>query len=106
MFTSCLVRLGLARFPTHAVFVFFLLHANGALAQSAPASSDYPWHAPAEQKVEADAKQLRDARFNLDAQKTYSLPELVDLAEQHNPETRFAWEQARASAATLGIARS
>jgi len=86
--------------------VFLLWHANGALAQSAPASPDYPWHAPAEQKVEADAKHLRDARFNIDPQKTYSLPELVDLAETHNPETRVAWERARASAAALGIARS
>jgi outer membrane protein TolC len=34
------------------------------------------------------------------------LAELVDLAESHNPETRVAWEQARAQAASLGIARS
>jgi outer membrane protein len=28
------------------------------------------------------------------------------LAEAHNPETRFAWERARAQAAAVGIARS
>jgi outer membrane protein TolC len=34
------------------------------------------------------------------------LAELIDLAEAHNPETRAAWENARAQAAALGIARS
>jgi outer membrane protein TolC len=34
------------------------------------------------------------------------LAELVDAAESHNPETRLAWERARAQAAALGIARS
>lgn len=106
MLTSSLSRLSLARIPTRAAFVFLLLHTSGALAQSAPASPDHPWHAPAEQNVEADARRLRDARFNIDPRKTYSLPELVDLAEEHNPETRVAWERARASAAALGIARS
>jgi len=31
---------------------------------------------------------------------------LIDLAESHNPETRVAWERARAQAGSLGIARS
>ncbi|HVP00284.1 MAG TPA: TolC family protein [Bryobacteraceae bacterium] len=31
---------------------------------------------------------------------------MIDLAEAHNPETRVAWENARAQAAALGIARS
>ncbi len=44
--------------------------------------------------------------FTIDPNKAYSLPELVDLAEQHNPATRFAWERAKAQAAALGIARS
>jgi outer membrane protein TolC len=34
------------------------------------------------------------------------LGELIDLAKAHNPETRVAWESARAEAAALGIARS
>jgi outer membrane protein TolC len=49
---------------------------------------------------------LREPAFNLDPAKTYSLAELIDLAESHNPETHFAWERARAQAAALGIARS
>jgi outer membrane protein TolC len=34
------------------------------------------------------------------------LAELIDLAESYNPETRVAWENARAQAAALGVARS
>jgi len=38
--------------------------------------------------------------------KAYSLPELIDLAEAHNPATRDSWERARAQAARLQVARS
>jgi TolC family type I secretion outer membrane protein len=41
-----------------------------------------------------------------DPAKTYTLPELVDFAEQNNPETRVAWESAKARAADLGISKS
>jgi outer membrane protein len=44
--------------------------------------------------------------FQIDPARIYSLAELVDLAEAHNPETRVAWESARAQAAAVGIARS
>ena len=83
-----------------------LMHASYALAQSAPVSPDHPWHASAEQKIEAEAQNLSAARFTPDLSRTYSLPELIDLAETHNPQTRVAWERARAQAAALGIARS
>src|SRR6266853_2252696 len=89
-----------------AVLLVLLLFASRALGQRAPASPDQPWHSSHERKIEADAKNLRDSRFNVDPAKTYSLAELVDLAETHNPETHFAWERARAQAAALGVARS
>ncbi len=41
-----------------------------------------------------------------DTEKTYTLAELIDLAEQHNPETRVAWQEAKSKADALGIARS
>ncbi len=41
-----------------------------------------------------------------DPSKTYTLPELVNLAEQNNPETRVAWENAKARAADLGISKA
>jgi outer membrane protein len=86
--------------------IFFLLDGSRALAQGAPVSPDHPWHTVGEQRVEAGAKNSRELRFNTDPAKTYSLAELVDLAETHNPETHSAWERARAQAAALGVARS
>ncbi|MCK9513389.1 MAG: TolC family protein [Pigmentiphaga sp.] len=35
-----------------------------------------------------------------------SLPELIDLAQRHNPATRVAWEQARQAAQAVGIAEA
>lgn len=43
---------------------------------------------------------------NPDTEKTYTLTDLIDLAEQQNPETRVAWEEAKSRADALGIARS
>ena len=83
-----------------------LLSTRTASAQSAPLSPDHPWHARAELRIEADAKNFGASNFRLDPDKTYSLAELIDLAESHNPETRVAWERARAQAAALGVARS
>lgn len=83
-----------------------LMHASLARAQSAPTAPDHPWHASAEQKIAADTQNLTSSRFTPDLNTIYSLPELIDLGERHNPETRFAWERARSQAAALGIARS
>lgn len=79
---------------------------NNAFGQTAPGSSDHPWHAAAEQQIKADAKGLHDSKLSVDPNESYTLAELVDLAEAHNPETRLAWERARAQASALGIARS
>src|SRR4029453_10194454 len=38
--------------------------------------------------------------------RVYDLPGLIDLALRGNPQTRRSWEQARASAARLGITES
>jgi outer membrane protein len=89
-----------------AFLIGTLLIANYVLAQSAPVSPDHPWHGPGEQRIEADAQKVPDTRYSIDPAKPYSLAELIDLAESHNPETRVAWERARAQAAALGIARS
>jgi outer membrane protein TolC len=42
----------------------------------------------------------------LDAGRSYSLAELIDIAERHNPETRIVWERAKQQASLLGVARS
>jgi outer membrane protein TolC len=42
----------------------------------------------------------------LAANHEYSLPELIDIAERENPETRVAWERARNTAISEGMASS
>jgi outer membrane protein len=75
-------------------------------AQSPPPSPDRPWHSPDERQIASEGNRIRQSAFRIESDKTYSLAELIDLAEAHNPETRVAWEDARAQAAALGIARS
>jgi len=89
-----------------AILLLLVPHACHALPQVSPTSPDQPWHGSGEQSIESDAKNLREPRFNPDPAKTYSLAELIDLAEAHNPETHVTWERARAQAEALGIARS
>ena len=86
--------------------LLLLLSAGRLLAQSAPASPDHPASFAGEQEIENAAKSFLDNRFNVEPDRTYTLAELVDLAEEHNPETRVAWETARAQMAALGVARS
>jgi outer membrane protein len=101
------LRPSAARAVVRAAIVLILSHgASLAVAQRAPVSPDHPWHGFAEKSIEADARNLSELRLNFDPEKIYSLPELIDLAESHNPETRVAWERARAQAAAWGIARS
>jgi outer membrane protein len=75
-------------------------------AQSPPPSPDRPWHSPDERQIVSEANHVRQSAFRIEPDKNYSLAELIDLAETYNPETRVAWENARAQAAALGIARS
>src|ERR1700693_3435552 len=75
-------------------------------AQSPPASPDHLWHSADERQIVTEGNRFRQSAFRIESDKTFSLAELIDLAEAHNPETRVAWENARAQAAALGIARS
>jgi outer membrane protein len=95
----------MARIPT-AITFFILTYGVIAGAQSAPPAPDKVWHAPAEQGLSRDLAAHPENKYEIDATHSYSLAELIDLAQRHNPETRVAWQLARARADTLGIARS
>jgi outer membrane protein len=104
---SPLVRQSTVRFLScTGALIVFLYCSRPAFSQTAPSSPDHPWHTSAEQQLQTEVKGARKPEFAVDPAKTYSLAELVDLAESHNPQTRYAWERARAQAAALGIARS
>jgi outer membrane protein len=94
------------RFMAMTILLADSLLAGSAPAQSVPISSEHPWHGSAEFSMKEDTGRVGDSRFAVDQSKTYSLSELIDLAEAHNPATRGAWERTRSQAAALGITRS
>jgi outer membrane protein len=71
---------------------------------AAPPSPTAPWRA-ADGKKQPRLAALVDrlgATVQIDPDKEHSLADLIDLAQRVNPETRRAWEEARAQAARLG----
>jgi outer membrane protein TolC len=89
--------------------VFALMISTGGTsgrAQNAPVSPNGVWHSKAEPSLDRELASHPEAKYEMDAHRSYTLAELIDLAQQHNPETRVAWEEAKAKAASLGIARS
>jgi len=103
LYSSFVISNGPAR---TTIPLLILMAVIPVFAQSLPPSPARPWHSPDERQIVNDGKRFRQSEFRIESGKTYSLAELIDLAEAHNPETRVAWENARAKAAALGIARS
>jgi len=63
-----------------------------------------PWRAPDLREYSKALKPTEQAR--IDPAHQYDLPELVDVAERVNPETRVAWERARQAAIGVGLVES
>jgi outer membrane protein len=42
----------------------------------------------------------------IESERPYGLPELIDIAESANPDTRIGWERARRAALAVGIAKA
>ena len=76
------------------------------IAQGTPPGSAIVWQPRGAQSLEKESAVRPRDRVSLASDKTYTLAELIDFAEQHNPETREAWEQAKSRADELGIAKS
>ena len=100
------VSVGMSRYFQIAIAGCFLSVSGSMWAQSPPPSPGAVWHDAAEQKLKHELSSLPQMKYPTDANKTYTLAELVDVAEQHNPETRVAWQRAKERAAALGVARS
>ncbi len=86
-----------------AVTIASLANSRG---QQAPLSPARPWTPPPSSRIAATSGKLAQGELRLSSDKIYTLPELIDLAEQHNPETRAAWESAKVQAGVLGVSRS
>src|SRR6266446_6482851 len=65
----------------------------------APPSPDKPWYPPQLREYETDLAHGDFAEkrnsVEIEPEKVYDLPELIDIAERTNPQTRIAWERAR-----------
>src|ERR1700759_3117319 len=79
-----------------------LLAPELACAQSAPATAQTPWQGGPPLHLPPKSSSV----IIPDPNKIYTLPELINLAEKNNPETRVAWENAKIRAAELGISRA
>jgi outer membrane protein len=86
-------------------FVIFSFTAR-LWSQTAPLAPSMPWRAAQEESIRHEAEQISSTRFVVNSSPSYSLAELIDLAQTHNPATRLAWERARARANAVGVARS
>lgn len=78
----------------------------------APPSPNKPWY-PSQLREYENQLAHRDigdkenlTPIAIDPEKVYDLPELIDIAERTNPETRIAWERARQAAAAVGLSQS
>ncbi len=72
------------------------------LAPEAPDRTWTPQQPSTELRAPADAWQQESGATLPSEQKTYDLPDVVDVALRNNPETRHAWEDSRAAAARYG----
>jgi outer membrane protein len=87
-------------------FVLLPLTALAVCAQQAPPSPVKAWPVSVPSASPTEGVQISKARPTLDPGHVYALSDLVDIAEQSNPETRIVWERAKQRAAAAGIARS
>jgi len=78
--------------------------------QVAP-TSNRPWAPPNlpeyQNALRQDsAKAMEKGKELVNPRKKYALPDLIDLAEQLNPETRAAWQNAKQALALVGVSKS
>jgi outer membrane protein len=81
-----------------------LLALPALAAGQAPPTPEHAWEIP-ENAIER-ATALADQEKTAPTGRPYDLVQLIDLAERSSPETRAAWEEARAAAAAIGLAEA
>jgi len=79
---------------------------SGEIAPGKPGKAAPPAEPPSYRLPANSALASVPPAAAIDATHTYTLPELIDMAESANPLTRVAWNDARNAALAAGIARS
>jgi outer membrane protein len=77
----------------------------GAWAQRAPTTPDVPW-SPDQHLLDRKTTVVAIHEASIDDGHVYTLGELIDIAESNSPTTRTAWNRAKVTAASVGIAKS
>jgi outer membrane protein len=77
----------------------------GTWSQRAPTTPSAPWLLD-RHSLERDTTPVAPHEARIDHEHVYSLGELIDIAESNSPATQAAWNQAKAAAASVGIAKS
>ena len=78
----------------------------------APPSPEKPWSPPGLSEYERElgrgdfSSKQGTPQIQIDPEKVYDLPELIDIAERSNPDTWAAWERARQAASGVGLSQS
>jgi len=109
-----LVAAGLRGALAAALGATLLAGCTSSAMKFAPASAQTPFQTPGHQTQTAggapDFGLAQDAAMpiaiatpQLDAKHTYTLPELIDIAQLSNPVTRASWERARQAAIAVGV---
>jgi outer membrane protein TolC len=87
-------------------FLCLIGSAAGKSKDSAPPSPDRSWSPP---DLPAHQAGLQSHRIELpsniviDPRKIYLLPDLIDIAQRLNPETKIAWQRAKQALAKVGL---
>jgi outer membrane protein len=77
----------------------------GASGQKPPIAPNEPW-LPDHHTLERHSTVVPMHEAVLNDEHVYSLGELIDIAESNSPTTRAAWNRAKVTAASVGIAKS
>ncbi len=87
-------------------FLCLIGSAAGKSKDSVPPSPDQSWSPP---DLPAHQAGLQNHRIELpsniviDPRKIYLLPDLIDIAQRLNPETKIAWQRAKQALAAVGL---
>ena len=77
----------------------------GASGQKPPTTANEPW-LPDHRALERHLTAVAVHEAPTDGEHVYSLGELIDIAESNSPTTQAAWNEAKRTAASVGISKS
>jgi outer membrane protein len=94
----------LKRHAPRSLTALSLLALPALAAGQAPPAPEHAWQIPDSAIERATA--LAEHKKMAPTGRAFDLVQLIDIAERNSPDTRAAWEEARAAAAAIGLAEA